>query len=74
MEEKIVNIINQIKPYINSDGGNIEFIKYENNVVYIRLTGACGCCEFKNSTINDGILKMIQKEIPSITNVINVDL
>ena len=74
MEEKIIDIINQIRPYLNSDGGNIEFIKYENNIVYIKLTGACGCCQFKNDTINDGILRTIQKKIPTVVNVISIDI
>ena len=38
VELKIKNIIEKIKPFLISDGGNIEFIKYENNVVYVKLS------------------------------------
>ncbi len=74
MEEKIKKIIDNIRPYLNSDGGNIEFIKYENDIVYIKLTGACGFCEYRNDTISEGILRTLQNEIPSIKNVINVEI
>ena len=40
-EKKIREIIDKIVPYLNSDGGNIEFIKLEDDIVYIKLTGAC---------------------------------
>lgn len=74
MNEKIIEIINGIKPYLNSDGGNIEFIKYEDDIVYVKLTGACGCCSFRNDTIKNGILLTLKNEIPSIKDVINVEI
>ncbi|MCI7554079.1 MAG: NifU family protein [Tenericutes bacterium] len=72
--EKIKNIIEKITPYLNSDGGNIELVKVEDNVVYVKLTGACGCCPHRNETIKYGILESIQSECPEITDVINVDI
>ena len=72
--EKIKNIIEKITPYLNSDGGNIELVKVEDNVVYVKLTGACGCCTHGNETIKYGILESIQSECPEITDVINVDI
>ena len=72
--EKIKKIIEKITPYLNSDGGNIELVKVEDNVVYVKLTGACGCCPHRNETIKYGILESIQSECPEITDVINVDI
>ena len=74
MEEKILEVINQINPYLNSDGGNIEFIKYEDWTVYVKLTGACGYCMYKNDTIDDFVLRSIQEEVPEVKEVINVEL
>ena len=48
MEDKIKNVLNELKPYLNSDGGDVEFIKYENNHVYIKLNGACQNCFHKD--------------------------
>lgn len=72
--KKINEVIDNIKPYLNSDGGNIEFINYDNGVVFIKLTGACGCCAYRDETIQNGILKSLQSEIPEITDVINVEI
>lgn len=74
MEEKIIEVINGIKPYLNSEGGNIDFIKYEDNIVYVKLTGACSCCPHQNETIKNGVLKTLQNEIPEIKDVINVEI
>ncbi len=74
METKVKEMIEQIRPYLNMDGGDIEFIKYEDGYVYIKLTGACTNCLLQDNTVNDGILTMFQEEIPEIKGVINVPL
>ena len=43
-EEKIINVINMLRPYINADGGDIEYLKYEDNIVYVKFHGACASC------------------------------
>lgn len=74
MNEKIIEIIEKIRPYINMDGGDIEFLKYEDGYVYIRLLGACTNCLLQDNTINDGLVMMFKEEIPEIEGVINVPL
>lgn len=73
-QEKIIEIINQLRPYLNSDGGDLEFIKYEDNYVYIKLYGACAACEFRDYTIQDNILEAIKEVVPNIKGIINVEL
>ena len=70
--EKIIKIINKIRPFLINDGGNIEFIKYENNIVYIRLMGACANCQMIDFTLKDGIASAIMSEIPEVKDVINI--
>ncbi len=74
MEEKIKEMIDNIRPYLNMDGGDIEFIKYEDNYVYVRLSGACTNCLLQDNTINDGLLVMFKEEIPEIKGIINVPI
>lgn len=74
MEEKIIETIEFIKPYLNSDGGDIKYIKCIDNVVYIKLQGSCEACGYKDNTIEDFILRTIQNEVPEITDVVTVDL
>lgn len=70
----ILETINQLRPYLNSDGGDIEFVKYEDNYVYIKLYGACAACQFKDYTIQDNIFEALKEKVPSIKGVINVEL
>lgn len=74
IETKIVELFNTIRPYLQMDGGDLEFIKYEDKFVYIKLTGACAHCGFQDVTIKDGIEEMLKSEIPEIKGVINIDL
>ena len=72
-ENKIKEIINNIRPYLNEDGGDIEFIKLDENYVFVKLFGACVHCGLQDNTINFGILKLIQEKFPEIEGVINVE-
>ena len=74
IEEKIKEMIEQIRPYLNMDGGDIEYLKYEDNIVYIKLLGACTDCLMQDNTINEGLLSMFQEEVPEIKGIINVPL
>ena len=71
-EKKIINIIESIKPYIINDGGDIEFIKYEEGIVYIKMLGACANCSILDITLKDGIESTIKEEIPDVKAVINI--
>jgi len=73
VELKIISIIDRLRPFLVSDGGNIEFIKYENNIVYVKLLGACKDCSFIDVTLKDGIEEIIISEIPEVKEVINID-
>lgn len=72
LKQKIEVIINKINPYIISDGGNIEFIKYEDKTVYVKLSGACADCGMLDITLKDGIEQLIKNEIPEVENVVNI--
>ncbi len=69
MEEKIKNIINDIRPYLMNDGGNIELIKIEDNIVYVELQGACHNCPMQQYTLKDGIEQIIKEQVPEIKEV-----
>ena len=74
MEEKIKEMVEKMRPYLNMDGGDIEFIKYEDGYVYIKLTGACANCMFQDNTVDEGLFEMFKSEIPEIKGVINVSI
>ena len=70
---KIINLINKMRPFLINDGGNIEFVKYENHVVFVRLSGACEGCPLIDVTLKDGIEEMITTEIPEVQEVRLID-
>ena len=71
--EKIIEVLDALRPYLINDGGNIEFIKYENNIAYIKMMGACSNCEMLDLTLKDGIEAAIKEEVPEVKEVINVN-
>lgn len=73
VELKIISLLDRIRPYLNSEGGNIEYVKYEDNIVYVRMTGACKDCSMIDYTLKDGIEEMLISEIPEIKEVKNLD-
>lgn len=73
-EEKIIATINQLRPYLNSDGGDIEYIKYEDGFVYVKLYGACAACALQDFTLQDNISEALKEIVPSIKGVINIEL
>ena len=70
--EKIINVINMLRPYINADGGDIEFIKYEDKYVYVKFHGACASCGSIDYTIKDVLFNAIKDDVPEVEGVINV--
>jgi Fe-S cluster biogenesis protein NfuA len=72
--QKIIDVINAIKPFLNSEGGDIQFIKYEDNYVYVKLLGACTNCEYSSFDLNGSILDAIKDEVPEVKGVINVEI
>lgn len=73
-ELKIKELLDDLRPFLNGDGGDIEFIKYEDKFVYIKLTGACANCGFQDETISFGIEAYLKDQVPEIEGVINVDI
>ena len=70
---KIQEIIDKLRPFLINDGGNIEFVKLDDNIVYIKMMGACANCQMLDLTLRDGIAAAIMNEIPDIQDVINLN-
>lgn len=72
-EKRIIEIIDKIRPFLINDGGNIEYIKFEDGIVYIKMLGACSHCSMIDVTLKEGIESMLVNEIPEVLGVVNVD-
>lgn len=70
--EQINLVIDKIKPYLNSEGGDIEFVKFENGIVYVRMMGACLDCMMLDDTLKGDVEAMLMDEVPGVIGVENV--
>lgn len=69
---EIEKIIGKVRPYLNSEGGDIEFLKFEDGIVYVRMLGACIDCGALDSTLKDGIEALLVEYVPEVVEVKNV--
>ena len=75
LNQKIINVIDQVRPYLQQDGGDINFIEVtDDNVVNVELTGACGSCPFSTMTLKNGVEATLRKVIPEIEEVVAINL
>jgi Fe-S cluster biogenesis protein NfuA len=72
IEEQIIAVLNVIRPYLNNDGGDIEFVRYDEGVVYVRMLGACAGCMSLDQTLNEGVREILVENIPGVIEVVNI--
>lgn len=72
-EEKILAALDQIRPFLKEDGGDIELIDVSEDTVKVEFKGACKGCAFNTMTFQNGVQDAIQKAVPEIKNVVAVD-
>ena len=70
---KVKNVIEQIRPYLQADGGDVEYVNMtEDNTVNIKLLGMCGNCPHSQMTLKNGIEAAVVRAIPEIKSVESV--
>jgi Fe-S cluster biogenesis protein NfuA len=71
--QKIKTAIESIRPYLNADGGDVEFVDITDDLsVKVRLTGACHGCPYSMMTLKAGIEQAIRKSVPQIKELLAV--
>lgn len=71
--KKVEDVISQLRPYLQGDGGDIEFIELTDDlVVKVKLQGACGSCPYSLMTLKNGVEEAIKKVVPEIKEVVGV--
>jgi len=73
IEKKVKTLINKIRPYLQRDGGDVEFMRIENGIVYVKLHGACVGCPSASITLKEGIEAILLEEVPGVIGVESVD-
>ena len=75
LENKVKNVLEQIRPYLQQDGGDMKFISLtDDNVVNVELQGACGSCPYSLMTLKGGVETTLKKALPEIKSVEAINL
>lgn len=72
VEQQIKRILDKIRPYLNSEGGDLEYLGFKDGVVYVRMLGACMDCGALDFTLKDGIEALLIENIPEVIGVKNL--
>ena len=73
MSENIINkikeVIEKIRPFLQNDGGDIEYVDYKDGIVYVKVLGACVDCVGLDSTIKEGVEMILMEEVSGVIEV-----
>ena len=70
LKENIERVLEEIKPYLQADGGDVELVSVEDGVVKVRFLGGCAGCPFKTTTLKSGIERYLKEKLPEVKEVI----
>lgn len=66
---RVKTIMEKIRPYMQRDGGDAEFLEYKEGIVYVKMLGACVGCSSIDETIKDGLEALLLEEVPGVIGV-----
>ena len=72
LEQKVKEALENIRPSLQNDGGDIEFVKIEGNKVYVKLKGACAGCMMAQMTLKNGVERMLKYNVDESLEVENL--
>ena len=72
MREKVEAALNQIRPALQADGGDVQLVDVNEGVVKVRLTGACGGCPMAAMTLKQGIERVLKEQVSEVKEVVAV--
>ena len=69
LRDKVEKALEELRPNLQADGGNVELIDVTDGVVKVKLTGACGSCPMSQMTLKMGVEKALKQQIPEVKRV-----
>jgi Fe-S cluster biogenesis protein NfuA len=70
--DKVKEVLDEIRPSLRADGGDVELVEVEDGIVKVRLKGACSGCPMSTMTLKLGIESQIKQKLPEIKEVISL--
>jgi Fe-S cluster biogenesis protein NfuA len=71
LKENIERVLEEIRPYLQADGGGVELVSVEDGVVKVRFLGGCAGCPFRSMTLKTGIERYLKEKLPEVKEVIS---
>ncbi len=74
--EEIKKVLDDLRLFLNMEGGDVEFIEYDENekCVYVKMLGACAMCMSQDDTLELGLLEAIKEKVPEVERIVNTPL
>ena len=69
VEQKIEQTLEEIRPFIATHLGDIQFVKFENNICYVRMLGTCQGCPLSQVTLKGGVEEIMKASVPEVQSV-----
>ena len=66
IEKQIEIVLDKIRPFLQREGGNVEYVGYKDGVVYVNMVGACEGCAYADADISQGIETILVEEVPGV--------
>ena len=73
LNKKVQEALNEIRPFLESDGGNIELVSIIDDVVRVKLLGNCVSCSVNQMTLKNGVEMTVKKHAPEIQKVVSIE-
>ena len=68
-KDNVETVLDELRPYLMADGGNVELVEIDGPIVRVRLQGACGSCPSSAMTLKMGIERKLRQMIPEIAEI-----
>ncbi|MDD5702567.1 MAG: NifU family protein [Dehalococcoidales bacterium] len=72
MQDKVRTALDEIRPALQADGGDVELVEVKDGTVRVKLTGACGHCPMSTMTLKQGIERVLKERIPEVKEVVAI--
>ena len=72
MRDKVEAVLDEIRPALMADGGNVQLVDVKEGVVTVRLLGACGGCPMATMTLQQGIERKLKEQVPEVKKVVGI--
>jgi|GEM_PF-52066 len=69
IEKQIETVLDKVRPFLQREGGDIEYIGFKDGIVYVRMVGACQGCMYVDADISEGVEIILMEEVPGVIKV-----